>query len=101
MDASSQFRAAYDRRDPHSRTQLLHRIRAEFEEFPCLRLTLGQAQRLFGLRPDICQRVLARLVQDHALCLDSDGQFRMFDDDAWQRSDGRMMGMERARRRAS
>lgn len=90
-----------DRRDPASRHQLLSRVRAEFEEMPCLRLTHGQAQRLFGLRADVCDRVLAALVAERTLCRDLDGRYRRQDDDAWRRADGSMMGMERARQRAS
>ena len=36
---------------------------------PCLRLTPGQAQRLFGLRADVCARVLAGLVDEGTLTL--------------------------------
>jgi hypothetical protein len=90
-----------DRRDVASRRQLLSRVRAEFEEMPCLRLTRSQAQRLFGLRTDICERVLAALIADRTLCRDTDGRYRMLDDNVWMRTDGVMMGMERARRRAS
>jgi len=90
-----------DRRDATGREQLLRRVRAEFEEMPCLRLTYGQAERLFGLRTDICERILAALVRERVLCRDFDGRYRMHDDIAWHRADGSMMGMERARQRAS
>jgi hypothetical protein len=69
-----------DRRDTPSREQLLRRVRAEFAELPCLRLTRAQAQRLFGLRPDICDRVLATLVAEHTIHLDIDERYRMPDD---------------------
>ena len=100
MDAND-LRLIPDRRDTASRKQLLSRVRAEFEEMPCLRLTRGQAQRLFGLRIDVCERVLATLVKDRTLVCDTDGRYRMHDDDAWRRADGFTMGMERARQRAS
>lgn len=90
-----------DRRDHASRIQLLARVRAEFEEMPCLRLTRGQAQRLFGLRADICERILNALVSNRTLYRDSDGRYRMQDDNAWIRSDNVMMGAQRARQRAS
>ena len=90
-----------DRRDHASRMQLLARVRAEFEEMPCLRLTRGQAQRLFGLRADICERILNALVSNRTLYRDSDGRYRMQDDNAWVRSDSVMMGAQRARQRAS
>ncbi len=52
------------------------RVRGEFTEMPCLRLTRGQAQRLFDLRPDICERVLATLVRDQTLVCGTDGRYR-------------------------
>jgi hypothetical protein len=81
MDAN-RLRALPDRRDPVSRTQLIGRVRAEFAEMPCLRLTRLQAQRLFGLRPDVCQRVLEALVKDRTLCCDADDRYRFADDAA-------------------
>ena len=89
-----------ERRDIASRHQLLHRVRAEFAEMPCLRLTRGQVQRLFGLRGDICERVLSALIAESTLYRDAEGRYRMKDDNAW-RNDGVTMGMERARQRAS
>ena len=64
-----------DRRDHASRDQLLCRIRAEFREMPGLRLTKGQAQRLFGIRGDICDRVLAELVETRSLWRDEQGRY--------------------------
>ena len=61
-----------DRRDAHSRAQLIDRVRAEFIEMPCLRLTRAQAQRLFGLRADVCGRVLATLVVERTLFWDGE-----------------------------
>ena len=43
---------APDRRNHASREALLIRVRGEFTEMPCLRLTRGQAQRLFDLWRD-------------------------------------------------
>lgn len=43
------------------------RIRAEFHEMPGLRLTLSQAQRLWGLAPDICAQVVDILVDRDVL----------------------------------
>ena len=90
-----------DRRDHASRLQLLSRVRAEFEEMPCLRLTPGQARRLFGLRADICERILNTLVSNRTLYRDSDGRYRMQDDNAWVKTDSAMTGTPRARQRAS
>lgn len=44
-------------------TQLLLRIRAEYEEMPGLCLTRPQAQRLWGLDHEICETVLQALVE--------------------------------------
>jgi hypothetical protein len=80
MDGTEYLRPQQDRRDHAARAQLLQRIRAEFAEMPCLRLTRAQAQRLFGLKPDICDRILATLVAERMIFRDSDHQYRAFDD---------------------
>jgi hypothetical protein len=66
-----------DRRDGVSREQLLNRVRAEFEEMPCLRLTRRQAERLFCLRADICARVLETLVRERWLYREADDRYRL------------------------
>jgi hypothetical protein len=76
--------ATPDRRNHVSREALLQRVRGEFTEMPCLRLTRGQAQRLFGLRPHICERVLATLVRDHTLTCGPDGRFGITDLHLWR-----------------
>jgi hypothetical protein len=43
--------------------QLLHRICSEYLEMPGLRLTLKQAQRLWGLDEETCARSLEALVE--------------------------------------
>jgi hypothetical protein len=48
-------------RVPESVPELVRTIRAEYEEMPCLCLTLPQAARLWGLDLDTCQRVLDSL----------------------------------------
>jgi hypothetical protein len=75
---------APDRRNDASREALLMRVRGEFTEMPCLRLTRGQAQRLFDLRPDICERVLATLVRDQTLICGIDGRYRVTDIHLWR-----------------
>ena len=60
-------RPASDRRSQPARDLLLARVRGEFSEMPCLSLTIPQAMRLFGLREDICRRVLGALVTDGVL----------------------------------
>jgi hypothetical protein len=42
---------------------LVQRIQGEFREMPGLQLTLTQAQRLFGLEPVTCRRVIDTLVE--------------------------------------
>ena len=42
---------------------------------PGLRLTPSQVQRLFGLRPDICERVLAALLRDGTLACDREARY--------------------------
>jgi len=86
MDRTDSSRRFPERRNHASREQLLARVRAEFQELPSLRLTRGQAQRLFGLRADICDRVLATLVGNQTLCRDYEDRYRMHDDDAWRRN---------------
>ena len=67
MDEMANVSSRWDRRNSESRSRLLHRVRAEFRDMPGLRLTCGQAQRLFGLRVDICERVLSSLVEEGTL----------------------------------
>jgi hypothetical protein len=64
-----------ERRDPTSRAAIECRVSAEYQDMPGLCLTLGQAQRLFRLREDICVRVLNALVQQEILRLDANGAF--------------------------
>ena len=64
-----------DRRDHGSRDELLRRIREEFREMPCLRVTDRQASRLFGLITPVCDRVLGTLVREGMLWKDSDGRY--------------------------
>ena len=42
----------------------LTRIRAEFDEMPCLRVTTQQAGSLFGISSSLSERVLDRLSRD-------------------------------------
>jgi len=68
-----------ERRDVSARDALLRRVWMEFVEMPCLSLTGAQARRLFGLRADVCQRVLQGLVDADALTLGDDGRYRLRD----------------------
>jgi hypothetical protein len=66
-----------ERRDATARHALLCRIHSEFEEMPGLSLTLNQASRLFGLRPEIASRILERLADARLLRQRRDGQFAL------------------------
>jgi hypothetical protein len=66
---------AAERRDLESRERILEEVRHEFEEFPAMRLTAAQVRRLFTLRADVCQRVLATLCFDHVLAVGRDGRY--------------------------
>jgi hypothetical protein len=65
-----------ERRDLASRPVLLRRITVEYNEMPGLCLTAAQAQRLFGLREDICLRVFKTLVDAAILRRDVHGAYR-------------------------
>ena len=71
-----------DRRDGASRNALMERVYGEFHEMPCLRLTPEQARRLFGLRADVCQRILERLVERGSVAREGD-QYRFNDARDW------------------
>jgi len=64
-----------ERRHLLSRQALLRGITAEYDEMPGLRLTAAQAQRLFGLREDICMRVSTALVNATVLRRDMNGAY--------------------------
>jgi hypothetical protein len=64
-----------DRRNHASRKALLRRVRAEFDEMQGLTLTFAQTRRLFGLRDDICVRVLNTLLRDGVLWVSSEGVY--------------------------
>ena len=74
-----------DRRNPVTRDALLARVSAEFHEMPCMRLTAGQARRLFGLPSDVCQRILATLVRQGTLSCDGE-RYRFNDARSWPSS---------------
>jgi hypothetical protein len=57
------------------RAELECRIRGEFEEMPGLSLTSIQASRLFGISHDVCGDILAHLVEEGMLYLNSDGRY--------------------------
>ena len=54
---------------------VLRRVRSEFREMPGMKLTLGQAMRLWNLDRPTCCAVLESLVASHFLRLDSNDRF--------------------------
>jgi len=46
------------------RNHELDRIRGEFTEMPCLRLTALQARRFFGVDEESCTRILDALITE-------------------------------------
>ncbi len=55
--------------------ELLTRIQGEYREMPGLRLTIAQAQRLFGVDAASCEGALRELVDSKFLSLTRDGCF--------------------------
>ena len=53
----------------------LDRIRAEFEEMPCLRVTLPEARRLFGLADPTVAWVLRQLAREGFLDRTERGEY--------------------------
>jgi len=58
-----------------SEDALMRRARSEFREMPGMRLTLGQAMRLWDLDRTTCRTVLDSLVASHFLQQDSCGRY--------------------------
>jgi hypothetical protein len=55
---------------------LSQRIRAEYEEMPCLRLTLPQASRFWNVDRQTCLAALDQLVEEGFLVLGRFGYMR-------------------------
>ena len=67
-------------RSPHRMPEILWRaalarIRAEFDEMPCLRVTLADAQRLFGLPDPNAGWILRHLTTEGFLFLTERGEY--------------------------
>jgi hypothetical protein len=60
---------------PQSLEDVMALMRMEFMEMPDMRLTLGQARRLWDLRSEVCETALAKLVQNGFLARLPDGSF--------------------------
>jgi hypothetical protein len=56
--------------------QMLMRIRGEFGEMPGLRLTVGEASRLWQMAPEACESVLNVLVEQRMLIRTAKGFIR-------------------------
>jgi hypothetical protein len=96
FDARTVQRSFPDRRHRAERDALAARVYGEFSEMPCLRLTNAQARRLFGLRSDACQRILADLAARGSLIFEA-GQYRLNDSRASPRTGGLGPTVERFR----
>jgi hypothetical protein len=55
--------------------ETMRRVRSEFEEMPCLRVTLLQACMLFGLSETVSSWVLSCLTRDGFLEQARDGEY--------------------------
>ena len=64
-----------ERLPDHMWRQTLRRVRGEFEEMPCLRVTIAQATTLFGLPDTVCSWVLSRLESDGFLGRTANGEY--------------------------
>jgi hypothetical protein len=53
----------------------VHRVRGEFDEMPCLRVSAAQACALFGLPDRVCEWVLGRLESDGFLARTGSGEY--------------------------
>jgi hypothetical protein len=58
----------------------IERMRAEYLEMPGLRLTLAQAQRLWGVERSECKAILDALVDARFLCRKPDGVYARVSD---------------------
>jgi hypothetical protein len=68
-------RRSRERLPDHQWNATVHRVRGEFEEMPCLRVTLNQARMLFGLPDRVCAWVLGRLEADGFLGRTPQGEY--------------------------
>lgn len=64
-----------ERLPDHLWQSTVRRVRGEFEEMPCLRVTLAQARSLFGLPELVCEWVLLRLESDGFLGRTANGEY--------------------------
>ncbi len=55
--------------------ETMMRVRSEFDEMPCLRVTPAQARLLFGLSRSASDWILNRLAEEGFLIQTEDGQY--------------------------
>ncbi len=61
--------------NPTVPAEIISRIRSEYHEMPGLKLTPRQAQRLWALDRNMCERLLALLLSERFLKKTADGAF--------------------------
>ena len=61
--------------DSNEEAQWLRMIQAEYREIPGLKLTMPQAQRLWGLDGHVCEALFERLIASRFLCKTSAQSF--------------------------
>jgi hypothetical protein len=76
VQLSHQWRTRSSQRLPDEDWEAtLARVRSEFDEMPCLRVTAEQARALFGLSSPSCDWILNRLTENGFLVQTADGQY--------------------------
>lgn len=60
---------------PLASEQVAELIRSEYSQLPGLNLTFWQAQRLWSLSEELCQRALATLIRSGYLTKTADGGY--------------------------
>ena len=68
-------RRSHERLPDHLWHATVRRVRGEFEEMPCLRVSGAQARALFGLPDRVCAWVLTRLESDGFLGRTPNGEY--------------------------
>ncbi len=59
----------------HTAEETIRRVRAEFLEMPGLKLTISQAQRLWGVDRSTCEALIDELTASRFLSRTRDGAF--------------------------
>lgn len=75
FDGTIRLQRKRDRRNDVLRQWLLDDVHGRFLSQPGLRVTVGEAARLFKLREDVCRRALAALSAQGVLCESAPGQY--------------------------